>query len=134
MTTDISTPLLPYRITICGLNELAGHAQSGFSHVVSLGGMVDVDFGDMLDWLASDRRTRAILLYIESIESPRKFMSAARAAARAAIAAGGFRECSICFVLVLLGVDEARTRQEKLRTKQPHATRAELSHGLKLRR
>jgi acetyltransferase len=41
-----------------------------------------VDFGDMLDYLASDARTRAILLYIESVESPRKFMSAARAAAR----------------------------------------------------
>jgi acetyltransferase len=36
----------------------------------------------MLDYLASDARTRAILLYIESIEAPRKFMSAARAAAR----------------------------------------------------
>lgn len=54
----------------------------GFSHFVSLGERADVDFGDMLDWLASDARTRAILLYIESIESPRKFMSAARAAAR----------------------------------------------------
>jgi acetyltransferase len=49
---------------------------------VSLGEHADVDFGDMLDWLASDARTRAILLYIESIEAPRKFMSAARAAAR----------------------------------------------------
>ena len=54
----------------------------GFSHCVSLGEHGDVDFGDMLDWLASDPRTRAVLLYIESIESPRKFMSAARAAAR----------------------------------------------------
>jgi acetyltransferase len=54
----------------------------GFSHFVSLGERADVDFGDMLDWLASDARTRAILLYIESIETPRKFMSAARAAAR----------------------------------------------------
>ena len=54
----------------------------GFSHFVSLGERADVDFGDMLDWLASDARTRAILLYIESIEAPRKFMSAARAAAR----------------------------------------------------
>jgi acetyltransferase len=54
----------------------------GFSHCVSLGEHADVDFGDMLDWLASDARTRAILLYIESIEAPRKFMSAARAAAR----------------------------------------------------
>ena len=54
----------------------------GFSHFVSLGEHADVDFGDMLDFLGSDPRTRAILLYIESIESPRKFMSAARAAAR----------------------------------------------------
>ncbi len=54
----------------------------GFSHFVSLGEHADVDFGDMLDYLGSDARTRAILLYVESIESPRKFMSAARAAAR----------------------------------------------------
>jgi len=54
----------------------------GFSHCVSLGEHADVDFGDMLDWLASDARTRAVLLYVESVESPRKFMSAARAAAR----------------------------------------------------
>jgi acetyltransferase len=54
----------------------------GFSHVVSLGDMADVDFGDMLDYLASDGATRAILLYIESIKEARKFMSAARAAAR----------------------------------------------------
>ena len=54
----------------------------GFSHMVSLGEHVDVDFGDLLDHLASDARTRSILLYIESIEAPRKFMSAARAAAR----------------------------------------------------
>ena len=54
----------------------------GFSHFVSLGEHADVDFADLLDYLASDAKTRAILLYIESIESPRKFMSAARAAAR----------------------------------------------------
>jgi acetyltransferase len=54
----------------------------GFSHMVSLGERSDVDFGDLLDHLASEPRTRSILLYIESIEAPRKFMSAARAAAR----------------------------------------------------
>ncbi len=54
----------------------------GFSSFVSLGEHADVDFGDLLDYLASDARTRAILLYIESISAPRKFMSAARAAAR----------------------------------------------------
>ena len=54
----------------------------GFSHLVSLGDGADVDFGDMLDYLASDPRTRAILLYIEGDRAARKFMSAARAAAR----------------------------------------------------
>lgn len=54
----------------------------GFSHLVSLGDMSDVDFGDMLDYLAVDDATTAILLYIEAITNARKFMSAARAAAR----------------------------------------------------
>jgi len=54
----------------------------GFSTLVSVGERADVDFGDLLDHLASDSQTRSILLYIESIEAPRKFMSAARAAAR----------------------------------------------------
>ena len=44
--------------------------------------MCDVDFGDMLDYLANDPATRAILLYIEAIADARKFMSAGRAAAR----------------------------------------------------
>ena len=54
----------------------------GFSHVVSLGDMGDVEFGDMLDYLAMDPKTKAILLYVESITEARKFMSAGRAAAR----------------------------------------------------
>jgi len=56
--------------------------QVGFSHMISLGEHADVDFGDLIDHLASDPHTRSILLYIESIEASRKFMSAARAAAR----------------------------------------------------
>ncbi len=55
----------------------------GFSHVVSMGDMADVDVGDLLDHLAADYRTSAILMYLESIPNPRKFMSAARAAAGA---------------------------------------------------
>ena len=62
--------------------DWANSRRIGFSHMVSLGERLDVDFGDLLDYLASDARTRSILLYIESIEAPRKFMSAARAAAR----------------------------------------------------
>lgn len=54
----------------------------GFSRFISLGNAADVDFGDLLDYLADDSTTRAILLYIESISHSRKFMSAARAAAR----------------------------------------------------
>ncbi|MEO7052533.1 MAG: bifunctional acetate--CoA ligase family protein/GNAT family N-acetyltransferase [Rhodanobacter sp.] len=54
----------------------------GFSHIVSLGSMSDVDFGDLLDYLALDGRTRAILLYVESVTHARKFMSAARMASR----------------------------------------------------
>lgn len=54
----------------------------GFSHVVALGGEADVTAGDMLDHLAMDAGTRAILLYLERIADARGFMSAARAAAR----------------------------------------------------
>lgn len=54
----------------------------GFSHFISLGDSADVDFGDVIDYLASDPATRAILLYMESVKAARKFMSAARAAAR----------------------------------------------------
>ena len=62
--------------------DWAGEREIGFSHFVSLGDSADVDFGDMLDYLGSDPGTRAILLYVESVRSARKFMSAARAAAR----------------------------------------------------
>jgi acetyltransferase len=55
----------------------------GFSHIVSLGDMSDVDFGDLLDFLALDPATKSILLYVENITHARKFMSAARIAARA---------------------------------------------------
>jgi acetyltransferase len=62
--------------------DWAADKQIGFSHIVSLGDQADVDVGDCLDMLAGDRDTKAILLYLESIPNPRKFMSAARAAAR----------------------------------------------------
>ncbi|MDE2448632.1 MAG: acetate--CoA ligase family protein [Gammaproteobacteria bacterium] len=65
------------------LLDWARGRQVGFSHFVSLGNAADVDFGDLLDYLGRDPGTRAILLYTESISSARKFMSAARATARA---------------------------------------------------
>ncbi|QDL37330.1 bifunctional acetate--CoA ligase family protein/GNAT family N-acetyltransferase [Rhodoferax sediminis] len=62
--------------------DWANSCNIGFSHFISLGDSADVDFGDVLDYLASDAQTRAILMYAESFKSARKFMSAARAAAR----------------------------------------------------
>jgi acetyltransferase len=66
-----------------GMVEWAAKRSVGFSAVVSLGDQVDVDLSDCLDYFALDRATRAILLYVESVKDARKFMSAARAAARA---------------------------------------------------
>jgi acetyltransferase len=56
--------------------------QVGFSSVVSLGDAADVDFGDVLDYLALDPQTRGILLYVEGTQHSRGFISALRAAAR----------------------------------------------------
>ena len=67
---------------MCAMADWATSNGIGFSQMVSLGDCADVAFGDMLDWLAADPGTGAILLYIESLKHVRKFMSAARAAAR----------------------------------------------------
>jgi acetyltransferase len=65
-----------------GVLDWARSKGIGFSHFVSLGDSADVDFGDVLDYLGSQEMAQAVLLYIESIKEPRKFLSAARAAAR----------------------------------------------------
>ncbi len=62
--------------------DWANARQIGFSHFVSLGDAMDIDFGDLIDYLGHLSETRAILLYIESVMAPRKFLSAARAVAR----------------------------------------------------
>nr|MEE4267948.1 bifunctional acetate--CoA ligase family protein/GNAT family N-acetyltransferase [Candidatus Krumholzibacteria bacterium] len=54
----------------------------GFSHFVSVGNMLDVDFADLIDYLGEDEQTESIILYVESIAQARKFMVAARAFAR----------------------------------------------------
>ncbi len=56
--------------------------QVGFSAVVSLGDAADLDFGDILDFLALDPQTRSILLYVEGVKDARRFISGLRAAAR----------------------------------------------------
>lgn len=52
--------------------------QVGFSAFVSLGSMMDVDWGDVINYLGDDPKTRAILIYMESIGDARSFISAAR--------------------------------------------------------
>jgi acetyltransferase len=66
-----------------GMAECAAQRAIGFSAMISVGDQIDVDVGDLLDYFAMDRHTRSILLYVESVADARKFMSAARAAARA---------------------------------------------------
>jgi acetyltransferase len=65
-----------------GMVDWAAQRAVGFSGIVSIGDQLDVDIADLLDYFALDRKTRAILLYVEAIKDARKFMSAARAAAR----------------------------------------------------
>jgi acetyltransferase len=66
-----------------GILDWASARDIGFSYVVSMGDMADVDVGDLLDFLAADVSTSAILVYLETIPAARKFMSAARSASRA---------------------------------------------------
>ncbi|MGQ9641354.1 MAG: acetate--CoA ligase alpha subunit [Candidatus Bathycorpusculaceae bacterium] len=76
--------------------DWAIHENIGFSNFVSVGSMIDVDFGDLIDYFGTDPQTRSILLYIEGITNARKFMSAARHFARTkpiiVVKAGKFAE------------------------------------------
>jgi acetyltransferase len=62
--------------------DLSNKEGIGFSHFVSVGSMLDVDFGDLVDYLGNDEDVKSILLYVESLSNVRKFMSAARAVSR----------------------------------------------------
>jgi acetyltransferase len=62
--------------------DWAGSHGIGFSHVISLGAQIDITFADILDHLGADPLVRSILLYVESINDARGFISAARAASR----------------------------------------------------
>jgi acetyltransferase len=62
--------------------DWAVSAGIGFSMFASLGSMIDVDFGDMIDFLGDDEATKSILIYMEGVGNARKFMSAARGFAR----------------------------------------------------
>ncbi|MCD4741682.1 MAG: GNAT family N-acetyltransferase [Desulfobacteraceae bacterium] len=69
--------------TVCtSVLELAFRANVGFSHLASLGSMIDVNFANMIDYLGSLRSVESIVMYIENIINMRTFMSAARSVSR----------------------------------------------------
>ncbi|MEM2098943.1 MAG: bifunctional acetate--CoA ligase family protein/GNAT family N-acetyltransferase [Candidatus Bathyarchaeia archaeon] len=76
--------------------DWAIHENIGFSNFVSVGSMIDVDFGDLIDYFGTDPQTKSILMYVEGITEARKFMSAARHFARTkpiiVVKAGKFTE------------------------------------------
>ena len=76
--------------------DWAIHENIGFSNFVSVGSMIDVDFGDLIDYFGTDPKTRSILMYVEGITRAREFMSAARHFARTkpiiVVKAGKFSE------------------------------------------
>jgi acetyltransferase len=69
--------------TICtAILDWAIKGKAGFSHVISLGQMADVDFGDVINYLGDDNRVKSILLYLESLTNVKKFVGAARSVSR----------------------------------------------------
>jgi acetyltransferase len=68
-------------ICAAALDWAAAH-RIGFSTVVSLGDAIDVDLGEVLEYLALDQATSAVLVYVETVRSPRTLLSGLRLAAR----------------------------------------------------
>ncbi len=62
--------------------DWANDKDIGFSAFISLGNASDIDFAELLDYLCTDSKTDAILLYVDAIKDARRFISAARAASR----------------------------------------------------
>lgn len=83
-------PILPGKLAFISqsaavANTILDWAQQravGFSYFVSLGDSLDIDVDDLLDFLARDTKTSAILLYLEHISDARRFLSASRSASR----------------------------------------------------
>ncbi|MBI5922515.1 MAG: bifunctional acetate--CoA ligase family protein/GNAT family N-acetyltransferase [Betaproteobacteria bacterium] len=65
------------------LIDSAQVSEFGFSNVISMGAGIDLDIGEVLDFLTHDLETRSILIYLEEVRNARRFVSALRAAARA---------------------------------------------------
>lgn len=62
--------------------DWAQQREMGFSYFIALGDSLDIDIDDLLDFLARDSKTSAILLYLEHLSDARRFVSAARSASR----------------------------------------------------
>jgi len=80
---DGNLALLSQSGAICtAILDWAKSQDIGFSTVVSMGGAADIDFGEVLDYLATDSKTTGILMYVEGIHDARRFLSGLKAAAR----------------------------------------------------
>jgi len=66
---------------VAALLDFAATAGFGFSSVVSTGAGSDVEFSEILDFLALDGATRSIILFVEGVHDARSFLSSVRAAA-----------------------------------------------------
>ncbi|CAM4397500.1 MULTISPECIES: bifunctional acetate--CoA ligase family protein/GNAT family N-acetyltransferase [Lelliottia] len=62
--------------------DWAQQREMGFSYFIALGDSLDIDVDELLDFLARDSKTSAILLYLEHLSDARRFVSAARSASR----------------------------------------------------
>jgi acetyltransferase len=80
---DGNLALLSQSGAVCtAILDWAKSQDIGFSTVVSMGGAADIDFGEVLDYLATDTKTTGILMYVEGIRDARRFLSGLKAAAR----------------------------------------------------
>ncbi len=96
------------------LLDWAANAHIGFSTFVSLGSMIDIDYGDLIDFLGEDPQTRSIMIYMEAVGNARKFISAARSFARnkpiIVVKSGRFKEsarASLSHTGAMAGYDAA---------------------------
>ncbi|MEY4768974.1 MAG: hypothetical protein RL637_1613, partial [Pseudomonadota bacterium] len=81
--TDGHLALLSQSGAVCtAILDWAKSQEIGFSTVISMGGAADIDFGEVLDYLATDAKTTGILMYVEGIREARRFISGLKAAAR----------------------------------------------------
>lgn len=62
--------------------DWAQQREMGFSYFIALGDSLDIGVDELLDYLARDSKTTAILLYLEHLRDARRFVSAARSASR----------------------------------------------------